>query len=115
MFDPASSMAQSEESRSEAIAAFLCGGLSPTPSKAQLVSALANARRAFAHLLASGGDVNARLRGEMRFDGVRENAATLAAIEVAENRNAVTRVRSVAHGSRPHRQRAVETLCRTIF
>ena len=64
-----------------ATAALLGAGLAMPPSRAVLVSALGEARRAVRELRARGVPVGSRLDGEVRLRGVRENAAVLAALE----------------------------------
>jgi hypothetical protein len=78
-----------EDMRREALIAFLGAGMSPAPTTALLVSALANARRAVDALQDHGEPIDFWLEGEMRCRGIRENAATLAAMEIREMRENV--------------------------
>jgi hypothetical protein len=75
--------------RRRALIAFLAAGMAPAPATAQLVSALANARRAVAANLSQGLPVGEWLQSEIRFRGIRENAAMLAALEIPEMREPV--------------------------
>jgi hypothetical protein len=70
--------------RRHALIAFLAAGMTPAPATAQLVSALANARRGVAANLSRGLSVGEWLQSEIRFRGIRENAAVLAALEIPE-------------------------------
>ena len=67
--------------------AFLGAGLHDRPSRAVMLSALAGARRTIALLQARGEPVADWLASETRLRGIRENAATLAVIEVQEHRH----------------------------
>ena len=75
--------------RRRALIAFLAAGMAPAPATAQLVSALANARRAVAANLSQGLPVGEWMQSEIRFRGIRENAAILAALEIPEMREPV--------------------------
>lgn len=70
--------------RSQAIAAFLSAGVAPQPAKALLVRALAEARRSVWILQHAGKPAAAWLGTESRHRGLRENAATLAVMEIPE-------------------------------
>jgi hypothetical protein len=76
-----------EERRSEVIMAFLGAGLHEPPSRALALSALAGARRTVASLLSCGELVAEWLATETRLRGIRENAATLAVMELQECRH----------------------------
>ena len=78
-----------EDLRRQALIAFLAAGMASAPATAQLVSALAAARRAVAADRSRGRPVDEWLRGEIRFRGIRENAALLAALEIPEMRERV--------------------------
>lgn len=80
-----------EDLRRSALIDFLGAGIAPPPSKAVLVSALASARRSIASLQAQGGSIDEWLRREIRYSGVRENAASLAAMEISEAKDKVSR------------------------
>ena len=64
-------------------------GLASSPTKAQLVSTLAAARRSIAALRARHQNVDGWLSSEVRLRGIRENAATVAALEIPELRDRV--------------------------
>jgi hypothetical protein len=70
--------------RSEALTAFLSAGVAPRPTKALLVRALAAARRSVQELRHAGRPVADWLGTESRYGGLRENAATLAVLEIPE-------------------------------
>jgi hypothetical protein len=67
--------------------AFLAAGLSQRPSPAQAVAVLASARREAASCRARSESLREWLAGEVRSRGLRENAAVLAALEVADFRD----------------------------
>jgi hypothetical protein len=73
-----------EDRRREVIIAFLGVGLSQSPSRAQAVAALAAARREVASCLALRASVREWLAGEVRFHGIRENAAVLVVLEIPD-------------------------------
>jgi hypothetical protein len=83
------STAFGEEPRSQVIMAFLGVGLHQPPSSALAVSALADARRMVGALLSRGGSGAHWLAEEPRLHGIRENAATLAVMEVQDYRHGV--------------------------
>jgi hypothetical protein len=76
-----------EQRRSEVIMAFLGAGLHQPLSRALALSALAGARRTVASLLWRGDLVADWLATETRLRGIRENAATLAVMELRECRH----------------------------
>jgi hypothetical protein len=80
-----------EDPHRRALIAFLSAGTAPAPATAQLVSALAAARRAVAASRSPGRPLTEWLEGEVRLGGLRENAAVLAAMEVPEIRQTVAR------------------------
>jgi hypothetical protein len=65
--------------------------MAPAPATAQMVSALATARRAVAACRSQGRSLTEWLEGETRLRGIRENAAVLAVMEVPELRETVAR------------------------
>src|SRR5215813_11817588 len=81
-----------EERRSQAIMAFLGAGLHQPPSRALAVTALADARRTVASLLSRGEAIAHWLASETRLHGIRENAATLAVMEIQEYRHDTAQV-----------------------
>jgi hypothetical protein len=74
-----------------ALIAFLSAGTASEPATAQLVSALAAARRAVAGNRSEGRPLTQWLEDETRLRGIRENAAVLAVMEVPEMRETVAR------------------------
>jgi hypothetical protein len=74
------------ERRSQAIVAFLGTGMDDPPTAALCVQALAGARRSAAILHARHEPIENWLAAEIRFPGIKENAATLAAMEISEQR-----------------------------
>jgi hypothetical protein len=84
------SLPDDEERRIRAaLAGFLSAGLDPAPSRAILVRALADARRSVAMLRSRKVSLAPWLASEIRLRGIRENAATLAVLEVANERDAI--------------------------
>jgi hypothetical protein len=75
--------------RQGALIAFMGSGLASSPTKAQLVSALATARRSIAALQARHQNVQGWLSSEIRLRGIRGSAATVAALEIPEMRDHV--------------------------
>ena len=74
---------------SDLVCEILTVGVSPTPSRAQLVSALADARRQLVER-GHGDNVGASLDDARVRGGLFENAATLAALETfPDRRNAI--------------------------
>ena len=73
-----------DAARSQAITAFLSSGVVPEPTKALLVRALAAARRSVRELRDAGKPVAAWLGTQSRYGGLRENAATVAVLEIPE-------------------------------
>lgn len=78
-----------DDRRRAALVAFLGAGLDPAPSRATLVSALADARRAVAALRSRDESISEWLVAEVRFRGIKENAAILAALEVTNDRDSI--------------------------
>lgn len=78
-----------ERRKRAALVNFLSAGLDPAPSRAILVSVLADARRSVAALQSRGESVTQWLESEARLRGVKENAATLAALEVSNQRETI--------------------------
>jgi hypothetical protein len=97
---PAPDRSDPEDSRRRALIAFLSAGLAVTPATAQLVSALAVARRTVAANRSHGHSVDDWLRNEIRLRGIRENAAVLAALEIPEMRENVALEYRLEHPDR---------------
>ena len=80
-----------DDRRFDSLAAFLGAGMGYTPTRGQIVEALAAARRAVKvdrrheHLLKEW------LQGEIRMRGIRENAAVIAVLEIPEFREETAR------------------------
>jgi hypothetical protein len=79
-----------DEHRSQAIVAFLRAGMHDSLSTALAVQALADARRSVAAHRARNEPIDNWLAGEIRFPGLKENAATLAALELPEHRQEIS-------------------------
>lgn len=99
---PPPTNASDEDRRREALIALLGAGMSPSPDKALLVSALADARRSVAALGKREADIGEWLDTETRFPGIRENAATVAALELPAMRAQVASRYSVKYPERVH-------------
>jgi hypothetical protein len=82
------SCAGTDKRRRQAIIAFLGAGMHDAPSPALAVQALATARRSVAACRARNESITIWLAGEIRLPGIKENAATLAALELPEHRQA---------------------------
>jgi len=89
MHDSCSLPPEDDCRRSAALISFLGAGLDQAPSRVVMVTALADARRAVAMLQSREEPIVQWLAREVRFRGVRENAATLAALEVSSERDAI--------------------------
>jgi hypothetical protein len=89
-----------DQRRSEAIIAFLGAGLPSPPSRAVMVLALADARRAVKEHQARTAPIGSWLAGEIRLGGVRENAAVLAVLEGPERRADVAAMYRTEHPDR---------------
>jgi hypothetical protein len=77
-------VAYQEHQRSQAILAFLGAGLHQPPDRALAVTALGSARRDLAARQASSQPIGPWLTEQARHGGIRENAATLAVLELPE-------------------------------
>ncbi|MEV4139884.1 hypothetical protein AB0J72_47965 [Dactylosporangium sp. NPDC049742] len=86
--------------RSEAITALLGAGLAGPPSRAVMVAALGEARRAVRERRERGVGIGEWLDGKVRLRGIRENAAVLAVLEVPEWRDGVAARYRGAHPER---------------
>jgi hypothetical protein len=84
-----SSTPYDDDRKGAILVGFLSAGLDPAPSRAVLVSALADARRTIAALRSRREPIDQWLASEIRFRGVRENAAVLAALEVSGEPDAI--------------------------
>jgi hypothetical protein len=97
--------------RQDALIAFMGSGLAASPTKAQLVSALATARKSIAALQARHQNVDGWLSSEVRLRGIRENAATVAALEIPELRD---RVATNYRREHPDRIKVLDTLLNSL-
>lgn len=97
---PEPSDSSPENIHRKALIAFLSAGMAPIPTTAQLVSALATARRSVAALQSRGEPLDEWLNSECRLRGIRENAATLATMEVPGIRDQVAHQYRQAHPDR---------------
>jgi hypothetical protein len=104
---PESDTTDSSRFRQDALIAFLGSGLASLPTKAQLVSALATARRSVTALQARHQSIDGWLSAEICFHGIRENAATVATLEVPEMRD---RVASIYRHEHPERADLLDNL-----
>jgi hypothetical protein len=77
---------EAEERRRRAITAFLRAGTRDQPSLALTVQALADARKSVAAHHARREPIDGWLAGELRSQGIKEDAATLAVLELPEYR-----------------------------
>jgi hypothetical protein len=93
--------------RRDAIIAFLGAGLGQPLSTALAVDALASARRTVATHLASGASAGEWLASEIRVRGIRENAAVLAVMEIAEHQQLIAHAYLQRH---PDRGKALSDL-----
>jgi hypothetical protein len=100
-----------EGRRQAAIVAFLSAGIEPPPSTAVMVSALAEARRAVAATHAQEWAFEAWLGSAVRLGGVKENAATLAALEVPRCRDQAARAYAQRY---PNRARVLTELLTVV-
>jgi hypothetical protein len=89
-----------EERRREALVAFLWAGMTGMPDKAVIVMRLADARRAVAMHQERGLPPDGWLADQVRVRGIRENAAVLAALEVAEWREQAAEIYRREHPDR---------------
>lgn len=79
-----------EQRHRRAITAFLRAGMHDQPSIALTVQALADARRSVAAHQARREPIDGWLAGELRSPGIKENAATLAVLEIPEYRQEIS-------------------------
>lgn len=89
-----------EERHRDALVAFLSSGVTGRPSSAAMVTALSDARRAVAMHREQRLPLDGWLANEVRLRGIRENAAVLAALELAEYRDRAAEVYSREHPER---------------
>ena len=89
-----------ENRRSRAIIAFLSAGMHDRPSPALCVRALADARRSVAVDRGRSKLIEEWLADEVRFCGIKENAATVAVLEIPEHRQDTARSYSSRHPDR---------------
>lgn len=104
-------MSEQENNRSQAILAFLGAGLHQTPSRAQAVTALADARRGLAADQAHAQPIDTWLAEQVRHGGIRENAATLAVLELPEHRDHTAQDYAQRH---PDRAAALDQLIENL-
>ncbi|HEX6527638.1 MAG TPA: hypothetical protein VF070_47625 [Streptosporangiaceae bacterium] len=88
------------DERRQAITVFLGAGMHEAPAPALAVQVLADARRSVAVCLARNESIATWLAGEIRFFGIKENAATLVALELPEHRNATAQSYASRHPDR---------------
>jgi hypothetical protein len=89
-----------EEARRAALMSLLAAGLDGRTPRSVLVPALAEARRSVAALHSRGESLDGWLSEQMKLRGVRENAAVIAATELAEYREGVAQQCRVAYPER---------------
>ena len=89
-----------EDRRSRAIIAFLGAGMHDRPSPALCVRALADARQSVAVDRGRGQLIEEWLAAEIQFRGIKENAATLAVLEIPEHRQDTARSYASRHPDR---------------
>jgi hypothetical protein len=97
---PHSAAGTRNDGRQTALIALLAAGSTVAPSRAAMVSALADARRAVAIHRERELPLDGWLAGEFRFRGVRENAAAVAALETPEWRDHAAAVYRREHPDR---------------
>jgi hypothetical protein len=100
-----------EATRQQVLIELLTAGVTPMPSAAQLVTALADARRHVASFQARIEPLDDWLTGQMNRRGVWENAAVLAALEVPEYRGRAANLYREAH---PERTRQLDGFLRQL-
>jgi hypothetical protein len=100
-------MSLDEERRRDAVIAFLGAGLLQPPSPALAVAVLSGARRIVASHQARGESISAWLTSQIRLHGIRENAATLAAVEVPGYRHQAAQTYALHH---PDRRKALNDM-----
>lgn len=91
---------------------FLGAGLHQPPSRALSVAALGDARRMFASQARDELLISEWLTGEIRLHGIRENAATLAVMEVPEYRHRAAQTYALHH---PDRLKALNDLLAALI
>jgi hypothetical protein len=91
---------EAEERRRRAITAFLRAGMNDQPSLALTVQALADARKSVAAHQARREPIDGWLAGELRCQGIKENAATLAVLELPEYRQEISQSYASRHPDR---------------
>lgn len=89
-----------DDRRSQAITAFLGAGMHDLPTPALAVRALADARRSVGAFCTRGEPIDRWLAEQVRFPGITENAATLAALEVPEHRQQIAHSYASRHPDR---------------
>jgi hypothetical protein len=89
-----------DERRQLAVIAFLGAGMYDPLTPALAVQALADARRSVAACRARNEPILTWLADEIRFPGIRENAATLAVLELPEQSQAVAQSYVDRHSDR---------------
>ena len=96
-----------EDLRFHALSTFLGSGMGYTPTRGQIVGALAAARRAVEVNRSHERLLKEWLQSETRVRGIRENAAALAVMEIPELRDEVAREYLREH---PERSQALDEL-----
>lgn len=95
-----SDMAYQEHQRTHAVLAFLGAGLQQPPDRALAVTALGSARRDLAAQQASNMPIGTWLTEQVRHGGIRENAATLAVLELPEHQQQAAQAYADRHPDR---------------
>jgi hypothetical protein len=91
---------EAEERRHRAITAFLRAGMHDQPPLALTVQALADARKSGAAHQARREPIDGWLASELRSPGIKENAATLAVLELPEYRQETSQSYASRHPDR---------------
>ena len=93
-------MPDQDQQCGQAILAFLGTGLHQAPSRALAVTMLADARRGLAACQVGSHPVETWLAQQVRHGGIRENAATLAVLELPEHRQQTAHAYAHRHPDR---------------
>lgn len=104
-------MVDHEQQRSQVILAFLGAGLQHPPDRALAVTALADARRDLTAHQARDKPIDTWLTEQVRHGGIRENAATLAVLEIPGHQGRTARDYTGRH---PDRINALQQLLAVI-
>lgn len=104
-------MVDHEQQRSQVILAFLGAGLHQPPDRALAVTALAEARRGLTAHQARDQPIGTWLAEQVRHGGIRENAATLAVLELSGHQARTAQAYTDRH---PDRITALQQLLNVI-